>query len=114
MEACLLLLRELTEAIERYRLDHAVYPRSGNASLVRSLLKPHPKLPFYFRFTKGTLNDQGQVIDPWERPLSYQNLCDRGFPRDAVEAPQGSFLLYSRGPDGRGRIQLSRPSKRSR
>jgi len=105
-EACHSLLRELTRALEKYWIDQAVYPRSGNANLVRSLLGSHPKTQVYFQFSKGILNGRGEVIDPWGRPIVYQNRADRRLVRNVVHAPPGSFLLYSRGPEGRGRIQL--------
>jgi hypothetical protein len=105
LDACHSLLRELTNALERYCLDQAVYPRSGNTNLVKSLLGSPPKMQVYFQFSKGILNNRGEVIDPWGHPIVYQNRADRRLLRNVVQAPFGSFLLYSRGPDGRGRIQ---------
>ncbi len=107
LKACQSLLGELTTALEKYWIDQAVYPRSGNTTLVRSLLGYHPKTRVYFQFSNSILNGRGEVIDPWGHPIVYQNLADRRPVRNVVHAPPGSFLLYSRGPDGRGRIQLS-------
>jgi hypothetical protein len=106
-EACLLRLRMLTEALRKYHIDQAVYPPSGNASLVHSLLRPHR----YVDLGPDLFNADGLVIDPWGRPFVYRN-SGRALREGMVEAPVGSYRLYSLGPGGRERIELD-PAPRS-
>ena len=110
LESCLRLLQELADALRRYHIDFAVYPPSGNAALVRTLLSPHPNLKSYLAIPRNRINGAGQLVDPWGRPLFYRN-NKRALREGMVAAPIGSYILYSRGPDGRSRIQLDQDCK---
>lgn len=101
MKACLRLLEDVTTALRKYPLDHAVYPKSGNAGMVWALLDGYLSVPENF------INRSGELLDPWGRPVVYEN-DGRTMRRGMVEAPKGSFVLYSRGPDGRSRIAFDK------
>lgn len=95
------LLIQLTKAAESYELDHAVYPTSGNANLVKALRTKEGKARPYFEFAKDQLNEKGEVLDPWGRPLVYVNNTDRSAPKEWTPVRKSSFDLYSFGPDGK-------------
>ena len=45
----------------------------------------------YYRFDRSELNERGEAIDPWGKPLVYRSPGSKG----------AGFDLYSCGPNGR-------------
>ena len=91
-KACRGLVENLGLALRNYEADLGADPPTGNANLVKALSVPGPKKLPYFEFVKGMLNADGEVLDPWGRPIVYR-VVPGGAP--------GSVDLYSTGPDGK-------------
>ena len=100
-DTCHRLILQLEQACQAYEIDYALYPTSGNASMVKALTTKGPKRFPYFDFAKGMLNDKGEVLDPWGHPLVYHNNTDKSAPKDWTAHRKNSFDLYSFGPDGK-------------
>jgi hypothetical protein len=83
-EACRVLLKNLSLALRLYELDHAAYPDA----LAQGLQTRGPKKLPYFEFTPDLLNDKGEALDVWGKPLVYKKVRD-------------GFVLYSVGPNGK-------------
>ncbi len=100
---CQHLIDNLTMATKIYELDNNAYPASGNASLVTALSSAGPKKLPYFEFVKGMLNDKGEVLDPWGRPLVYANNAVNypGNMEDKKARNKTSFDIHSFGADGK-------------
>lgn len=98
---CEAMIEQLFAAAKFYELDWAVYPASGNPSLVKALQKAGPKKASYYAFPKDLLNDKGEVLDPWGRPLVYINNQDKSAPKDWKARHTRGVDLYSFGPDGK-------------
>ncbi len=69
---CRRLVRDLTQACERFKMDFNLYPRSGNSNLVKNLSRLGEKKTPFFQFPPDSLNARGEVIDPWGHPLKYE------------------------------------------
>lgn len=92
-QECVEMIGSLSSSLSLVWLDSKAYPKSGNASMVKTLLK-QPGV----QFEKEQLNAAGELLDPWGRPMVYVNPLDG---KDAKPRDLNPFILYSVGPDGR-------------
>ena len=86
--SCRALLRTVQSACDRYRLDHATYPKSGNANLVKALIRPENPNLVLLTVKEDRISDKGELLDSWNNPIVYRM---EGFER----------VLYSLGPNGK-------------
>ena len=97
---CARLVAVIADACRGYELDYAIYPKSGNANLVKALSTKGSKKAPYITFTKEMLSDKGELLDPWGRPFLYFNNTDGSAPKEWKARNKSSFDLYSFGSDG--------------
>lgn len=85
---CRHLIDNLSQACGTYRADLGAYPAHGR--LGACLKQAGPKKLAYFEFRDRDLDADGNVLDPWGRPLRYS------------DQPRGKspLALWSVGPDG--------------
>jgi hypothetical protein len=101
---CQALLENLEQATRMYYTDFGAYPPSGSANLARSLKVQGAKKLAYYEFLEGSLNAQGEILDPWDRPVRYRN----NVAENAAQADRSKwtgrnkmgFDLWSLGADG--------------
>ncbi|MBI2923052.1 MAG: type II secretion system protein GspG [Planctomycetes bacterium] len=80
---------ELSRALKAFHADYSYYPHSVNRGLVNALSMKRGG--GHYRFDRSEVNEKGEVIDPWGRPLLYYSPGRGG----------SAFDLFSCGPDGR-------------
>lgn len=99
IEQCRMLIETLTQVCKDYHFDNNAYPPSGNTALVKAFSSPGPKRPLYFEFPKEMLNDKGEVIDAWGKPLVYRRNADSVSDNQKAHN-KAAFDVYSHGPNG--------------
>lgn len=99
---CGYTIENLSQATKLYEIDYGKYPPSGNAEWVKALTTPGPKKLAYYEFGPGDLNENAEVVDPWDRPFVYRN-NQANFPKNQNDPDahnKQGFDLYSFGPNG--------------
>jgi hypothetical protein len=91
----------MRDALDVYLDKHKVYPPSGNTNLVKELSRRNnTEAPFYF-FEAHVLNDRGEVVDPWGRPVVYKNRIGMVIDGNTIDRrDKRAILLYSVGQNG--------------
>ena len=84
--ACASLVHVLEQCAKEYELDYGRFPppEAGGVALLGDK---------YFIFNPDKLDSQGQILDPWSRPLIYRVRLKPG-------AGLNEVLIYSTGPNG--------------
>ena len=77
------------KACELYMQDYGIYPPGGNREIVEALTKQAGKLGPYLDLRRKEVNDNGEMLDPWNTPLRF------------VRGEDGDLKIISAGPDRR-------------
>lgn len=94
---CEHLIDSLTQAIKNYEIDHNTFPEPGSANVMKAVMSEGAHHLPYFDAPASMLNDKGEALDPWGRPLMYI----KNYPPGGTGNNRFSFDLYSFGPDGK-------------
>lgn len=79
------VLYSVRQALEQYRLDRGDFPKAGEP-LAAALADPRNP---YLQVPTGAIGPAGELLDGWGRSFLY------------ARGPEGTFVIYSLGPNGR-------------
>jgi hypothetical protein len=72
--------RVLVRGIRAYSSEHENLPSGDNATILAILQGPNPRQSTFFRARPGSVNTQGELVDPWGTPYRF-DLTDPKNPR---------------------------------
>jgi hypothetical protein len=78
----------LFEAFHKYKEHVGQYPQGGNAEIAKALTGNNPKKVIILALKKESINDKGEIIDPWGTPLK-------------IYFTENEILIRSAGPNRR-------------
>jgi hypothetical protein len=64
-------IRELFQALQKYKEQVGSYPQGGNAEVVKGLLGNNPKKVFIIVSSNIPVNEKGEIVDPWGTSLRF-------------------------------------------
>jgi hypothetical protein len=85
-EAVVIEGHRLLEAFAAYREEFDAYPAGGQAAMIRELRGENAKQQVFFESPSESLDDKGELLDPWGSPY-----------RITFDSATGEPLIHSAG-----------------
>lgn len=92
-------------AIVQYITERGAPPATGNTGLVAALSQPSSSGQPYYWLTQTSLNEKGELLDPWGHPVVYTIPAIEApavgtTPGESAKPTDRKYSLYLTGPNG--------------